>query len=323
MFGRAVQRPEEPRVTRGSLFLRPALSFGSIAGHLPQANRDEEAFMRALVIGAASLAMAALLTVGGCASRQTSRVATSASLDTILAGTHRSETNRARDPWRHPKETLLFFGLRPEMKVVEIWPDPEGWYTEIIAPLVRDKGKYYAAVLDAAPGVASQEKRVADYKAKLAATPALYNQVTVVPFYTDGRDMLPPGSVDMVLTFRNIHNWMARDSAEKAFAAMYRALKPGGVLGVEEHRGNPAVAQDPQAKAGYVNEQYAIDLIEAQGFKLVAKSEINANPKDPKDYEQGVWALPPTYRLGDKDREKYTAIGESDRFTLKFVKPKR
>ncbi len=206
---------------------------------------------------------------------------------------------------------------------MEVWPDPAGWYTEVIAPLVRDNGKYYGAVLDAAPGVASQEKRVSDFKAKLAATPALYDKVAVVPFYTDGRDIVPPGSVDMILTFRNIHNWMARDSAEKAFASMYRALKPGGVLGVEEHRGKPGVAQDPKAKAGYVNEQYAIDLIEAQGFRLVAKSEINANPKDPKDYEQGVWVLPPTYRLGDKDREKYAAIGESDRFTLKFVKPKR
>ncbi len=279
--------------------------------------------MRALVIRGAAFAAACVLAIGGCASHRSSRVETSASLDTILADAHRSEANRARDTWRHPKETLLFFGLRPEMSVVEIWPDPAGWYTEVVAPLVRDKGQYYAAVLDAAPGVASQEKRVADFKAKLASAPTLYDKVTVIPFYADGRDMVPPASVDMVLTFRNIHNWMARDSASQAFAAMYRALKPGGVLGVEEHRGDPARTQDPQAKAGYVNEQYAIDLIEAQGFRLVAKSELNANPRDPKDYEQGVWVLPPTYRLGDKDREKYTAIGESDRFTLKFVKPAR
>jgi predicted methyltransferase len=279
--------------------------------------------MRALLIKAAILGVAAALAIGGCANHQSSRVDTSASLDTILADPHRSAANRSRDTWRHPKETLLFFGLRPEMSVIEVWPDPSGWYTEVVAPLVRDKGKYYGAVLDAAAGVASQEQRVNDYKAKLAATPALYDKVAVVPFYTDGRDIAPAGSVDMVLTFRNIHNWMAAESAQKAFAAMFRALKPGGVLGVEEHRGTPGVPQDPRAKAGYVNEQYAIDLIEAQGFRLVAKSEINANPKDPKDYEQGVWVLPPTYRLGDKDREKYTAIGESDRFTLKFVKPIR
>jgi len=279
--------------------------------------------MRAIVIKAATLSLASVLALGGCVNHQSSRLATSTSIDTILADGHRSASNRARDTWRHPKETLLFFGLRPEMSVLEVWPDPAGWYTEVVAPLVRDKGKYYGAVLDAAPRVESQEKRVSDFKAKLSSTPALYDKVTVVPFYTDGRDIVPAGSVDMVLTFRNIHNWMARDSAQNAFAAMYRALKPGGVLGVEEHRGKPGVVQDPQAKAGYVNEQYAIDLIEAQGFRLVAKSEINANPKDPKDYELGVWVLPPSYRLGDKDREKYTAIGESDRFTLKFVKPKK
>ena len=279
--------------------------------------------MRAIVIKAATLGAVAVLTLGSCANHQSSRLATSTSLDTILADGHRSQTNRARDTWRHPKETLLFFGLRPEMTVIEVWPDPTGWYTEVIAPLVRDKGKYYGAVLDAAPGVASQQKRVSDYKAKLASTPALYDKVAVVPFYTDGRDIAPAGSVDMVLTFRNIHNWMARDSAEKAFAAMYRALKPGGVLGVEEHRGKPGVVQDPKAKAGYVNEQYAIELIESVGFKLVGRSEINANRKDTKDYEKGVWALPPTYAAGDQDRERYAAIGESDRFTLKFVKVAR
>jgi predicted methyltransferase len=114
---------------------------------------------------------------------------------------------------------------------------------------------------------------------------------------------------------------MARDWAPQAFAAMHRALKPGGVLGVVEHRGNPAVPQDPKARSGYVNEDYAVKMIEAAGFRLVGKSEVNANPRDTKDYEQGVWTLPPTFRLGDQDREKYAAIGESDRFTLKFVKP--
>ncbi|MEJ1960252.1 MAG: methyltransferase [Gammaproteobacteria bacterium] len=276
--------------------------------------------MRAFV-RAAGVAIASIV-LGACANQQTSRVTTSAALDSILQGTHRAEINRARDAWRHPKETLLFFGLRPETSVVEIWPDPDGWYTEVIAPLVHEKGKYYAAVLDAAPGVASQQKRVSDFRQKLAEKPALYDKVIVTPFFSDGRDMVPPGSVDMVLTFRNVHNWMGRDSAPRAFATMFKALKPGGVLGVVEHRGNPATPQDPQAKTGYVNEQYAIDLIEAQGFRLVAKSEINANPKDTKDYEQGVWTLPPVYRLGDKDREKYEAIGESDRFTLKFVKPR-
>ncbi len=274
------------------------------------------AFVRATFV-----ALASAIVVAACATQTSSRLATSQSLDALLAGAHRSEANRARDAHRHPKETLLFFGLRPEMRVVEIWPDPSGWYTEIIAPLVREKGAYYAAVLDAAPGNASQETRVSNFKQKLAGNPALYDKVSVTTLHDDGRDIVPPGSVDMVLTFRNIHNWMGRNNAPQVFAAMYRALKPGGVLGVVEHRGNPATPQDPRAKSGYVNEQYAIDLIQAQGFRLVAKSEINANPKDTKDYEQGVWTLPPVYRLGDKDREKYTAIGESDRFTLKFVKP--
>jgi predicted methyltransferase len=147
--------------------------------------------------------------------------------------------------------------------------------------------------------------------------------VEVVTFPSEGGDVVPPGSLDMVVTFRNIHNWMARDSAGQAFATLYKALKPGGVLGVVEHRGNPAVPQDPKAKSGYVNEDYAIRLIEGQGFRLVGESQVNANAKDTKDYEQGVWTLPPTWRLGDKDRDRFAAIGESDRFTLKFIKPKR
>jgi len=280
------------------------------------------AFVRATCVAIAS-AITIVVVVTACTTSAGSRLATSQALDATLAGAHRSQNNRARDNFRHPKETLLFFGLRPNMHVTEIWPDPGGWYTEVIAPVVREKGKYYAAVIDAAPGNANQEKRVADYKTKLASNAALYDRVEVMPFFNDGRDIAPPGSMDMVVTFRNIHNWMARGTAPQAFAAMFRALKPGGVLGVTEHRGNPAVPQDPQAKSGYVNEQFAIDLIQSQGFRLDAKSEINANPRDTKDYEQGVWTLPPVYRQGDKDREKYDAIGESDRFTLKFVKPRQ
>jgi predicted methyltransferase len=271
----------------------------------------------------AALVAATTVLVCACTAPVTTRQETTATLDSILEGEHRSATNRARDQHRHPKETLLFFGLRPEMHVVEIWPDPTGWYTEIIAPLVREKGKYYAAVLDAAPGNVNQEKRVADFRQKLAQRPDLYDRVEVVKMRLNGGDIVPPGTADMIVTFRNIHNWMARDQAANAFTSMFKALKPGGTLGVVEHRGDPSKPQDPRARSGYVNEQYAIELIEAQGFKLVAKSEINANPRDTKDYEQGVWTLPPVYRLGERDREKYAAIGESDRFTLKFVKPAR
>jgi predicted methyltransferase len=269
---------------------------------------------------AAALAATALA-VGACETGS-SRQTTAEALTAILAADHRSAENRARDRYRHPKETLLFFGIRPEMRVLEVWPEP-GWYTEVIAPLLREKGKYYAAVIAADPTSQYITERLEAYRRKLAGRPGLYDRVTVVTFPTDGGDAVPPGSVDMVVTFRNIHNWMSQGYAAQAFATMYRALRPGGVLGVSEHRGNPTLPQDPKAKSGYVNEEYAIKLIEAAGFRLVGKSEVNANPKDTKDYEQGVWTLPPTYRLGEKDRDKYAAIGESDRFTLRFVKPKR
>jgi predicted methyltransferase len=250
----------------------------------------------------AALACAAF--VVACAS-SSSRQSTAEALTVILAGDQRPPEERARDVYRHPKETLLFFGIRPEMKVLEVWPEP-GWYTAVIAPLLREKGKYYAAVIAPDPGSKYITHRLEEYRSRLAARPEVYDKVDVVSFLADGADALPPGTVDMVVTFRNIHNWMAREQAAQAFASMYRA-----------------VPQDPKAKSGYVNEDYAIRLIEEQGFRLVAKSEVNDNPKDTKDYEQGVWTLPPTYRLGDKDREKYATIGESDRFTLRFVKPAR
>ncbi len=267
------------------------------------------------------LAAAGLMLVTSCSTTST-RESTALELDNILSGSQRSAQNSARDRYRHPKETLLFFGIRPEMRVLEVWPEP-GWYTEIIAPLVREHGKYYAAVIAPDPQSRYVTDRLSEYQRKLTSDPQLYGAVEVVTFPSDGSDMVPPGSLDMVVTFRNIHNWMARGSAEQAFATMYKALKPGGVLGVVEHRGNPHVPQDPKAKSGYVNEDYAIRLIEGQGFRLVGESQVNANSKDTRDYEQGVWTLPPTYRLGDKDRQRYAEIGESDRFTLKFVKPKR
>jgi predicted methyltransferase len=282
--------------------------------------RQEEPPMFADQRPTVALLVSAVL-MASCAMTST-RQATAQALDNILAGEHRPEADRARDRDRHPKETLLFFGIRPEMSVLEVWPEP-GWYTDVIAPLVREKGKYYAAVIAPDPGSKYITARLDDYHKKLAANPALYGSPAIVSFPADGSDVVPPGSVDMVVTFRNIHNWMADDTAPQAFATMFKALKPGGVLGVVEHRGNPTVPQDPKAKSGYVSEDYAIKLIEAQGFKLAGTSEVNANPKDTKDYEQGVWTLPPSYRLGDQDREKYTAIGESDRFTLKFEKPKK
>jgi predicted methyltransferase len=268
-----------------------------------------------------ALMAACTLFLNSCAA-QSSRESTTEQLTALLAGNQRAEENRVRDVYRHPKQTLLFFGVRPEMSVLEVWPTP-GYYTEILAPLLREKGKYYAAVMAADPSSKYVTRSLENYRAKLAASPQLYDKVIVVTMPTDGSDVVPSGSLDMVLTFRNLHNWMSKDDASQVIRTLYKALKPGGILGIVEHRGNPAVAQDPKAKSGYVNEDYAIKLIEAQGFRLVAKSEVNANPKDTKDYPEGVWTLPPTYELGDKDREKYAAIGESDRFTMRFQKPVR
>jgi len=267
--------------------------------------------------------LTAALALAGCANAAPAPDATAGAIDAALASQHRSAANRARDVYRHPKETLTFFGLRSDMTVVEIWPGTGGWYTEVLAPVLKDKGTYYAAHIAPAPGATETPASLKTYRAKLDANPELYGKVIVTALGPNSFEIAPTGSADLVLTFRNIHNWMGRDYAPQVFDAAYRALKPGGILGVVEHRGNPAVPQDPKAGSGYVNEDYAIKMIEAAGFKLVGRSEMNANPKDTKDYEKGVWTLPPTYQLGDQDREKYAAIGESDRSTLKFQKPKK
>ncbi len=242
-------------------------------------------------------------------------------LAAIIAGEHRSADSKARDVHRHPLETLTFFGLKPDMHVVEIWPSV-GWYTEIIAPYVREKGKYYAAGWDPDSTAEFVQRGIKAFRDKLAARPELYGgtEMTVLSF-PDKTTIAPPASVDMVVTFRNIHNWMPGGNAEKAFEAMYAALKPGGILGVVEHRAPADKPQDPKAASGYVREDYAIELARKAGFVLEAKSEINANPKDLKNYPKGVWTLPPNFREGEQDREKYAAIGESDRFTLRFRKP--
>ncbi|MGI9331461.1 MAG: class I SAM-dependent methyltransferase [Gammaproteobacteria bacterium] len=242
-------------------------------------------------------------------------------LATVVAGEHRSEANRARDIYRHPVETLQFFGIEPDMTVVEIWPSG-GWYSEILGPYLNAAGTYIAAHFDANSEMEFVRKSVAAYEEKLAARPDLYGSTQMsVLMPPDIWATAPEDSVDLIVAFRNIHNWMPRGYTDDMFAEFYKILKPGGVLGVVEHRGDPAVEQDPKAESGYVNEAYAIALAEAAGFVLEAKSEINANPADTKDYEAGVWTLPPTFRKKDEDKERYLAIGESDRFTLKFRKP--
>ena len=245
-------------------------------------------------------------------------------LDQAIAGHHREAKNVARDVYRHPKETLLFFGLKPGMTVVEIWPGG-GWYTEILAPVLHDKGKLYeasfAVQLKAAPDLRTEIER--DFRKKLAQRPEIYDRIIhaelQAPEYTA---IAPRGSADLVLTFRNVHNWAKDGSADAAFKVFYDVLKPGGILGVSDHRANPGTPFEDMIRSGYVTEDYVIELAQRAGFRLAAKSEINANPKDTKDHPKGVWTLPPTLRLGDQDREKYLAIGESDRMTLKFLKPK-
>jgi predicted methyltransferase len=245
--------------------------------------------------------------------------ATASAIELVLAGEHRSAENRGRDEYRHPLDTLLFFGIKPDMTVVEVWPGARGWYTEVLAPLLAERGRLYAATMPPKPGNAYVTANFRSFTDKLAARPDMYGRIEVTALAPDNFAIAPPGSADLVVTFRNIHNWMNLAMAPDAFAEMFRSLKPGGILGVVEHRG-PAKPQDPRAVSGYVNEEYAIAMIEAAGFELVARSGINDNPKDTKDYEQGVWTLPPDYRLGNRDRAKYQAIGESDRFTLKFRK---
>ncbi len=243
-------------------------------------------------------------------------------LDALADGAHRSAENKSRNVYRHPVETLTFFGLEPDMTVVEISPGG-GWYTEIIAPYVNDDGQYYGAGFDRDTDVGYYQRANKALDDKLASDNSLYGNAIVTELSPpDKTTIAPAGSADMVLTFRNMHNWMRGGTAEGVFKAVFDALKPGGIFGIVEHRGNSANAQDPKAVSGYVNEDIAVDMIEEAGFVLVERSEINANAKDTKDHPKGVWTLPPSLRQGDVDRDKYLAIGESDRFTLKFIKPK-
>lgn len=236
-----------------------------------------------------------------------------------VAAPHRTAANVARDSFRHPLETLVFFGIKENSAVVEILPGSGGYYMEILAPYLKSRGSYIAANRDeaAAPQYLADHQRLL---ARLKAEPALYEKVVVTKFNVDKHEIASAGSADFVLTFRNLHNWVERSEIDGALRAFHRALKPGGVLGVVDHRGRTDVSQEAQMKSGYVRQDFAVALIEKAGFKLAGASEVNANPKDTKDYPEGVWTLPPSYRLKDKDRAKYQAIGESDRFTVKFVK---
>ena len=257
--------------------------------------------------------------------------ANATTLDEALAGSLRDPANVARDQYRHPKQVLEFFGVKPDSAVVEVWPG-SGWWTEILGPYLRDHGIYYAAgfatTLTGIPEyqVAAQTK-LAD---KLASNAAFDHVVLTQLGYPGRLVMAPPGHVDVLMTFRNVHNWLAGGYAKEMFAAFHSTLKSGGVLGVVEHRAKPGTSIDVMKKSGYMTEEYVIGLAKEAGFTLEGKSEVNANPKDDTDHPQGVWSLPPNLAVckpmpegAEKDAcaTEYRAVGESDRMTLKFRKP--
>jgi predicted methyltransferase len=245
-----------------------------------------------------------------------------------VAGEWRSPPDRARDVHRHPLESLTFWGLKPGMTVVEFWPGA-GWFTDILAPyLDATNGRLYAANLQPLDPAVSEV--VEAYRRKLKDNARLYGDVQVTAFGPTSGPVAPPGSADLVLFLRNLHNWIAAGIADKAFKDAYAALKPGGILGIEEHRGLPGAVQDPLAADGYVQQDYAIQLAKEAGFSLESTSEINANPKDDRKHPFGVWTLSPTRLSAPRgqppkagfNHAEYDAVGESDRMTLKLVKPK-
>ena len=247
--------------------------------------------------------------------------ATRDAIRSAASGDHRSEKNVARDVYRHPVETLSFFGLREDMTVIEILPGGL-WYTEIIAPVVADQGQYVAAWYDV--DLPDQpEYRLRGYQNMLDRfenEADVFGPARVAKFSPPASvELGAPGSADMVLTFRSNHGWLREGSAEAAYSAFFRVLKPGGVLGVVQHRAGEKT--DGSRFSGYVPQETVIALAEAAGFVLEASSEINANPADTADYPGGVWTLPPTLRGGEAERDRYVAIGESDRMTLRFRKP--
>lgn len=273
----------------------------------------------ALALSAATGAHAQIATGSAVESETTAASA----LDAVLAGSWRDPANVARDGYRHPKETLGFFGLSPAQTVIEITPGG-GWYSEILAPYLRDGGQYIAAVVDPASVAEGrsrdyQQKNKTTLETKFAAASAQYGKAKVVGYDPKAPVFGPADSADLVVTFRNVHNWRSSGQAEGMFKGFFAVLKPGGVLGVVEHRAKADVPADD--KSGYVGQAQVIAMAEAAGFKLQEKSEINANPRDTKDHPNGVWTLPPVNEHEAADDAKYKAIGESDRMTLRFVKP--
>ena len=245
-------------------------------------------------------------------------------LAAAVNGPHRTPAYRQRDAARHPLETLRFFGLAATHTVIELAPGG-GWYTEILAPYLRERGQLYAAHYARDDLNAGRRRARAAFEERLAKDPALYDRVKLgtlpePPAYDQLADIAPPGGADAVLTFRNLHNWLEAGHLDQSLRTFARALKVGGSFGVEEHRAAPGTSLEQMKTSGYVTEDLVIERARAAGFDLVARSEVNANPRDTKDHAKGVWALPPTLTNGEVDRERYRAIGESDRMTHHYVK---
>ena len=241
-------------------------------------------------------------------------------IEQAVTAKHRSAENKARDAYRHPAETLAFFGIKQDMKVLEILPG-RAWYTDILASILKDQGELTAASFGANHPNDYLRGIHEKFEKHIGANPEVFGKVKPAVFENNGYlNEVDDNSQDMVLTFRNTHNWIRYGGIEDVFKSFHRVLKKGGTLGLVQHRANDDADAKASAENGYVPEAYLISLIESYGFELVEKSEINANPKDTKDHPKGVWTLPPSYRLKDVDKEKYNAIGESDRMTLRFIK---
>src|SRR5215469_12867898 len=271
----------------------------------------KEIFMRGMKYALALLVAAGLAGSGGPCAADTA-------LADAVASKSRSPKFVARDAARHPAEELTFFRIKPTMTVVELWPGG-GYWTEILGPYLAAHGTYYASV--AGPADAEENAAAKKWREMVSAQGAKYGTVHVTQFDKDRMEPAPAGSADLIVTFRNLHNWYSDGYADAAVAACFKALKPGGLLGIEDHRARNDVPQDPKADNGYLRQDVVVKLVEKAGFKLIGTSEIDANPRDTKDYPKGVWTLPPSFAEGDKDRAKYQAIGEADNFVLLFQKP--
>jgi len=260
--------------------------------------------------------------LGGAWAWQVSAAPQADALQQAVASATRTPENKARDAARNPAEVLSFFGVKPHMTVVEIWPG-RGWYMEILAPYLKENGQYIGAGFNKTSHIAFYRKLAAELDDKIAASPALYGAIMQTELEPPHKmTIAPANSADMVLTFRNVHNWMRNGYTQEVYQAMYEALKLGGVLGVVEHRLPEDRDQDPRALNGYVKQSVVIAQAEKAGFKLLKASELLANPKDTADHPSGVWTLPPTFRdVAEEDKPTYEAIGESDRMLLMFVKP--